>query len=78
MRRSALRPMSREKTLIRCGLLSISLPLLAATYRRFPLTGLLYGLIFLHALAYFKPLMSLTVASNKGSPGLAKASQMVM
>lgn len=28
----------------------IALPLLAATYRRFPLTGLLYGLIFVHAL----------------------------
>lgn len=28
----------------------VVLPLLAATYRRFPLTGLLYGLIFCHAL----------------------------
>lgn len=28
----------------------VALPLLAATYRRFPLTGLLYGLIFVHAL----------------------------
>lgn len=28
----------------------IASPLLAATYRRFPLTGLLYGLIFAHAL----------------------------
>lgn len=28
----------------------IALPLLVATYRRFPLTGLLYGLIFVHAL----------------------------
>ncbi|NMM28098.1 MAG: DUF2238 domain-containing protein [Glaciimonas sp.] len=28
----------------------IALPILAATYRRFPLTGLLYGLIFVHAL----------------------------
>lgn len=28
----------------------IALPLLAATYRRFPLTGLLYVLIFVHAL----------------------------
>ena len=28
----------------------IALPLLAATYRRFPLTGLMYGLIFVHAL----------------------------
>lgn len=28
----------------------IALPLLVATYRRFPLTGLFYGLIFVHAL----------------------------
>lgn len=28
----------------------IALPLLVATYRRFPLTGLMYGLIFVHAL----------------------------
>ncbi|MGV8892371.1 MAG: DUF2238 domain-containing protein [Burkholderiaceae bacterium] len=28
----------------------IALPILALTYRRFPLTGLLYGLIFVHAL----------------------------
>jgi putative membrane protein len=28
----------------------IALPLLAATYRHFPLTGLMYGLIFVHAL----------------------------
>jgi putative membrane protein len=28
----------------------IALPILAGTYRRFPLTHLLYGLIFLHAL----------------------------
>lgn len=74
-RRCALRPMSREKTLILSGLLLIggmaisfvnafdsatwllevapvliALPLLAATYRRFSLTGLLYGLIFAHAL----------------------------
>ena len=74
-RRCALRPMSREKTLILSSLLLvaimamsfvtavdratwllevapvlIALPLLAATYRCFPLTGLLYGLIFAHAL----------------------------
>lgn len=74
-RRCALRPMSREKTLILSGLLLIgtmaisfayafdsatwllevapvliALPLLVATYRRFPLTNLLYGLIFVHAL----------------------------
>lgn len=47
---SGIRPHDRMTWLMEVLPVLIALPLLAGTYRRFPLTGLLYGLIFLHAL----------------------------
>lgn len=47
---SGLHPRERMTWLMEVLPVLIALPLLACTYRRFPLTGLLYGLIFLHAL----------------------------
>ncbi|HWV62035.1 MAG TPA: DUF2238 domain-containing protein [Oxalicibacterium sp.] len=47
---SGIHPHDRATWLMEVLPVLIALPLLAGTYRRFPLTGLLYGLIFLHAL----------------------------
>lgn len=47
---SGLRPFDRMTWALEVFPVVIVLPLLYATHRRFPLTTLLYGLIFLHAL----------------------------
>ncbi|HWA11983.1 MAG TPA: hypothetical protein VHA15_02730, partial [Burkholderiales bacterium] len=46
---SGWRPFDRATWLLEVMPVLIALPLLWATYRRFPLTSLLYGLIFVHA-----------------------------
>ena len=47
---SGIHPHDRATWLMEVLPVLIALPLLVGTYRRFPLTGLLYSLIFLHAL----------------------------
>jgi len=47
---SGLHPYDRLTWLMEVLPVLIALPILACTWRRFPLTGLLYALIFLHAL----------------------------
>jgi len=47
---SGYRPYDRGTWLLEVAPVLIALPILWATYRRFPLTSLLYALIFLHAL----------------------------
>lgn len=47
---SGIRPHDRTTWLLEVFPILIALPVLFATHRRFPLTGLLYGLIFAHAL----------------------------
>jgi putative membrane protein len=47
---SGIRPYDRLTWLLEVFPVLIVLPVLIATYRRFPLTSLLYGLAFLHAL----------------------------
>jgi putative membrane protein len=47
---SAINPFERGTWLMEVAPVLIAGPLLLATYRRFPLTTLLYGLIFIHAL----------------------------
>ncbi|HWT71229.1 MAG TPA: DUF2238 domain-containing protein [Oxalicibacterium sp.] len=47
---SGLHPYDRATWLMEVMPVLIALPALAASYRRFPLTGLLYALIFVHAL----------------------------
>jgi putative membrane protein len=47
---SGYRPYDRGTWLLEVVPVVIALPILWATYRRFPLTSLLYALIFLHAL----------------------------
>jgi len=47
---SGLRPFDRVTWVLEVFPVVLVLPLLAATYRRFPLTGLLYAAIFVHAL----------------------------
>lgn len=47
---SGFRPYDRLTWLLEVLPVLIALPILWATYRRFPLTGLLYACIFLHAL----------------------------
>lgn len=47
---SGLHAYDRATWLLEVFPVLIAVPLLAATYRRFPLTGLAYGLIFCHAL----------------------------
>jgi putative membrane protein len=47
---SGLRPYDRATWLMEVFPVLVALPLLWASYRRFPLTSLLYGLIFVHAL----------------------------
>lgn len=47
---SGWRPFDRTTWLLEVFPVLVVLPLLAATHRRFPLSSLLYGLIFLHAL----------------------------
>lgn len=47
---SAINPYDRLTWLMEVMPVLIALPLLAFTYKRFPLSSLLYGLIFLHAL----------------------------
>ncbi len=47
---SAIRPYDRPTWLLEVVPVLIALPVMAMTYRRFPLTTLLYGLIFVHAL----------------------------
>jgi putative membrane protein len=47
---SGLHPHDRATWLMEVMPVLIALPILAVTHRRFPLTNLLYGLIFLHAL----------------------------
>ncbi len=46
---SGVRPYDRATWLLEVFPVLIALPVMFATYRRFPLTGLLYGLIFAHA-----------------------------
>lgn len=48
---SGIHPYDRVTWVLEVFPVMILLPVLYATYRRFPLTSLLYGLIFLHALA---------------------------
>lgn len=47
---SAIHPYDRTTWLLEVAPVLIVLPVMAATYRRFPLTTLLYALIFFHAL----------------------------
>jgi putative membrane protein len=47
---SGLRPFDRATWLMEVIPVLIALPILACSYRRFPLSGLLYALIFAHAL----------------------------
>jgi putative membrane protein len=47
---SGVRPYDRLTWLMEVFPVLIAIPLLWATYRRFPLSGLLYGCIFVHAL----------------------------
>jgi len=47
---SGYRPYDRGTWVLEVAPVLIALPILWASYRRFPLTGLLYALIFLHAL----------------------------
>ncbi len=47
---SAIRPYDRPTWLLEVVPVLIALPVMTMTYRRFPLTTLLYGLIFVHAL----------------------------
>lgn len=47
---SAIHPYDRTTWLMEIAPVLIALPVMAATYRRFPLTTLLYVLIFLHVL----------------------------
>lgn len=47
---TALHPYDRTTWLMEIAPVLLALPLLAMTYRRHPLTALLYGLIFIHAL----------------------------
>lgn len=47
---SALHPYDRTTWLMEVAPIFIALPVMAMTYKRFPLTTLLYGLIFVHAL----------------------------
>lgn len=47
---SAIHPYDRPTWLVEVAPVLIALPVMAATYRRFPLTTLLYVLIFIHAL----------------------------
>lgn len=47
---SGLRPYGRLTWALEVFTVVVTLPLLCATYRRFPLTSLLYVLIFIHAL----------------------------
>lgn len=46
---SGLRPFDRVTWVMEVAPIIIALPLMWATYRTFPLTSLLYGLIFIHA-----------------------------
>ena len=46
---SGLHPYDRATWLMEVAPILIACPILVATYRRFPLTSLLYGLIFVHA-----------------------------
>ena len=46
---SGWRPHDRATWLMEVAPVIVALPLLALTYRRFPLTSLLYGLVFVHA-----------------------------
>lgn len=48
--RSGIQPYDRTTWVLEVFPVVIALPILWATYRRFPLTTLLYGCIFLHAL----------------------------
>jgi putative membrane protein len=47
---SAIHPYDRTTWFMEVAPIFIALPIMAATYRRFPLTTLLYVLIFIHAL----------------------------
>ncbi|MGQ5521647.1 DUF2238 domain-containing protein [Chitinimonas sp. PSY-7] len=47
---SGIQPFERSTWLMEVAPVIIALPLLAATYKRFPLTPLLYTLVFAHAL----------------------------
>ncbi|NTU50108.1 MAG: DUF2238 domain-containing protein [Desulfobulbaceae bacterium] len=46
---SGIRPYDRATWLMEVAPILVAYPVLALTYRRFPLTSLLYGLIFIHA-----------------------------
>lgn len=46
---SGVRPFDRATWLMEVAPILIACPVMIATYRRFPLTSLLYGLIFVHA-----------------------------
>lgn len=47
---SGLHPYDRTTWLLEVFPILVAVPLLAGTYRRFPLTDLVYGLLFLHAI----------------------------
>jgi putative membrane protein len=47
---SGLRPFDRVTWLLEVFPVLVALPLLAVTYRRYPLTGLLYACLFVHAI----------------------------
>ena len=47
---SALHPYDRTTWLMEVAPIFIALPVMAMTYKRFPITTLLYGLIFIHAI----------------------------
>jgi putative membrane protein len=47
---SGIRPFDRATWLMEVAPIFIAAPVMVATYRRFPLTSVLYGLIFVHAI----------------------------
>lgn len=47
---SGIRPFDRATWFMEVAPILIAIPVLVLTYRRFPLTSLLYGLIFVHAI----------------------------
>ncbi len=47
---SGIAPSDRLTWILEAFPVVVGMPLVAATYRRFPLTGLLYWLLFLHAI----------------------------
>jgi len=48
---TGIRPFDRDTWIMEVTPVLIILPLLILTYRRFPLTSILYGLVYIHAIA---------------------------